>query len=330
MWWEPQPGEEQLRAETFALLNRYVNTIGLVEPEPSVVRGVGIGAPVLSEEAVGPPLLRDWRPLLLIDDRSVLLSLTLPPVAPVRLSLNELDPSSRAYQELLEWPLPDDVLLEPVGPILPAVQPGAAVRGAGQATAGLPVMVNDPTIPHHHGFLTVAHGVGALGSTIYVDLQAGGQATGKVLYRDESARGTNGGDDIALVGLDQPWRLRGVLANQGVQQAPPGPRYPTLPVDLYGSVSGKVLAQVNGALLQLGDQTWQWLHCWELGATQPFMQRGDSGSVAIDPSGSGSIFGHFVGGAPALRGAGPFTHHWVQDLGRVLGRQPGLAGMITF
>jgi hypothetical protein len=195
-------------------------------------------------------------------------------------------------------------------------------------------MVNDPNNPdHHEGFLTVAHGVGAVGSRVSIDIdrQDGEQATGTVLYRDDSARGTKGGDDIALVGLDLYWKLRGVLANQGVQQPPPGPRYPILPVDLYGSVSGKVLGQVNGALLQLGDQTWQWLHCWELGATQPFMQRGDSGSVAIDPSGSGSIFGHFVGGAPNLRGgAGPFTHHWVQDLGQVLGRQSGLAGMITF
>jgi hypothetical protein len=329
MWWEPQPGEEELRYETAVLLDRYVSAIHSDEPEQSVVRGVGIGAPAFSEEAVGPPLLRDWRPLLLIDDRSVLLSLRPPPgsAPPPRFGFNELDSLSRAYQELREWPLPDDVLLEPVGPILPAVRPGAAVHGAGQATVGLPVMV---TVPNRHGFLTVAHGVGAVGSTVHVDLQAGGQASGTVLYRDDSAKGGKGGDDIALVELDPPWRLRGVLANQGVQQAPPGPPYPTLPVDLYGSVSGKVLAQVNGALLQLGDQTWQWLHCWELGATQPSMQRGDSGSVAIDPSGNGSIFGHFVGGSPALRGTGPFTHHWVQDLGQVLGRQPNLAGMITF
>ena len=83
-------------------------------------------------------------------------------------------------------------------------------------------------------------------------------------------------------------------------------------------------------MLQHGDNTWQWLDCWELGGvTQPLMQRGDSGALAVDPSINPSIFGHFVGGAVALRGTG-FTSYWVQDLGRVLGRQPKLAGMITF
>jgi hypothetical protein len=59
------------------------------------------------------------------------------------------------------------------------------------------------------------------------------------------------------------------------------------------------------------------------------MQRGDSGALAIDPLANPCIFGHFVGGAVALRGTG-FTSYWVQDLGRVLGRQSKLAGMIDF
>jgi hypothetical protein len=59
------------------------------------------------------------------------------------------------------------------------------------------------------------------------------------------------------------------------------------------------------------------------------MQRGDSGSLAIDPTTNPQIFGHFVGGAVALRGTG-FTHHWVQDLGQVLNRQPMLTSMISF
>jgi hypothetical protein len=95
-------------------------------------------------------------------------------------------------------------------------------------------------------------------------------------------------------------------------------------------MSGGVLAQVSGALLQMGDQTWQWFDCWELGVTQPLMQRGDSGALAIESSPPPRhIFGHFVGGAVALRGSG-FTHHWVQDLGQVLARKAALKSMIAF
>jgi hypothetical protein len=83
------------------------------------------------------------------------------------------------------------------------------------------------------------------------------------------------------------------------------------------------------ALLQMGDRTWQWLDSWELGVTQPLMQRGDSGALAIDPTATPYIFGHFVGGNVALRGTG-FTHHWVQDLGQVLARLPVLNSMIAF
>ena len=87
---------------------------------------------------------------------------------------------------------------------------------------------------------------------------------------------------------------------------------------------------MTAVLLQHGDKTWQWLDCWQLGGvTQPLMQRGDSGALAVDPLADPCIFGHFVGGAVALRGTG-FTSYWVQDLGRVLSRQLRLAGMITF
>jgi hypothetical protein len=79
----------------------------------------------------------------------------------------------------------------------------------------------------------------------------------------------------------------------------------------------------------MGGHTWQWFNCWELGVTQPLMQRGDSGAVAIEKSANPHILGHFVGGAPALTGSG-FSHHWVQDLGSVLNRQPSLDSMITF
>jgi len=78
------------------------------------------------------------------------------------------------------------------------------------------------------------------------------------------AQGVVGGDDIALVAL-QPRSLAGLVQNSGTWPRPWGPPYGALPVDLYASQSGPVLAQVNGALLQLGDQSWQWLDCWELG-----------------------------------------------------------------
>ena len=153
--------------------------------------------------------------------------------------------------------------------------------------------------------------------------------TARVSFRDESARGLSGGDDIAVVVLDPPHLLSAWLVNRGTQPAPSGPPYAQIAVDLFSGMSGSVLAQVSGVLLQMGDQTWQWLDCWELGATQPLMQRGDSGALAIDSSSSPYIFGHFVGGAAAMRGSG-FTHHWVQDLGQVLARQPALRAMIAF
>jgi hypothetical protein len=210
-----------------------------------------------------------------------------------------------------------------------AVSPGDVYNGSNRATVGLPVTINPlPGSSASQGFLTVAHGVGAVNTAISIST-ANGQATGKVTFRDESARTPKGGDDIALVALDPPFRLSGWLINQGAQQASQGPPYARIPVDLFGGLSGSILAQVSGVLLQMGGQTWQWLDCWELGVTQPLMQRGDSGAVALERSANPHILGHFVGGAVALRGNG-FTHHWVQDLGQVLNRQPGLAATITF
>ena len=52
-------------------------------------------------------------------------------------------------------------------------------------------------------------------------------------------------------------------------------------------------------------------------------------ALAVGPAAPHPVFGHFVGGSIALRGAG-FTHHWVQDLGRVLARKPALAQLIRF
>ena len=147
-------------------------------------------------------------------------------------------------------------------------------------------------------------------------------------FWEEGARGTAGGDDIALVTLAQG-RLAGWVPNSGVHPAPNGPPYSAEAVDLFAGQSGRVLAQVNGALLQMGDAAWQWLDCWELGATTPGMRHGDSGALAVGPTAPHPVYGHFVGGAIALRGAG-FTHHWVQDLGQVLVRQPALAQMIVF
>jgi hypothetical protein len=321
MWWEPRSTEEaELRDTVYRLHDRYRSYLEVTQTE-LVVRGVGVGAPrvIAATDMGSAQFLQYWRPLLLVSDRSLPVS----PLTPYRFEFRDLDSDSLAFEFLRNWDLPGDALLEPVGPIIPAVQLGAAYLGVDRATVGLPVLANIPG-PNHPGFLTVAHGVGPVGSSTTVDLQAGGIGIGSVQFRDDSGLwNRNGGDDIALVTLNPPSQLIGWLSNQGVQQPPTGPPYPTLPVDLYGGQSGRVIAQVTGALLQLGGESWQWLDCWELGVTQPLMQPGDSGSLAIDPSGRPSIFGHFVGGAPALRGVG-FTHHWVQDLGRVLARQPGL------
>jgi hypothetical protein len=131
------------------------------------------------------------------------------------------------------------------------------------------------------------------------------------------------------VELDQPGLISGWLSNTGLQRSPSGPPYAASEIDLYAGQSGRVEGQVNGALLQLGDQTWQWLDCWELGATNPGLAPGDSGALGVSPTGPHSIFGHFVGGAIATRGSG-FTHHWVQDLSQVLLRQPALASQVVF
>ncbi len=322
MWWEPRDeGEADLQHEVYRLLYRYQDSVHT----DSVVRGVGAGEVAGDRPDGSDRRSTGWRPLVLVDDRSVgEWSGT-----PARFGVGELDPRSPAAYELRSWDLDDDTLLEPVGPVVPAVSPGNPYTGAGPATVGLPVTTQAPDGTWSgHGFLTVAHGVGQVGATVSV-AGRGGPATGQVVFRDESARAGKAGDDIALVALDPPHTMSGWLVNQGVRPAPGGPPYTALPVDLYGGVSRGVVGQVDGVLLQHGDQTWQWRDCWSLGVTQPLMQRGDSGALAIDPGGNPFIFGHFVGGALALRGTG-FANHWVQDLGQVLQRQPALDSMIRY
>lgn len=251
----------------------------------------------------------------------------MPPTAAAR--IRYADPERLDIDPLRDWGLDGDVLIEAVGPIAPAVAIGAELNAAGIATVGLPV-ISSYSGPSLDAFLTVAHGVGATGSSVSVALAAGGYGAGTVQYRDESSRNVpGGGDDIALVTLDPGTSVHGWLTNSGNHNPAFGPPYPIEPVDLYGSQSGTVLAQITAAVLQLGDTTWQWLDCWELGATSPGMQRGDSGSLAIEPGPTPAIFGHFVGGAPALRGTG-FSHHWVQDLDQVLCRHPQLAATIRY
>jgi len=324
MWWEEN--EPVLRDELNRLLDLYKQHLAAAA-DPLVVRGVGAGPAFVG--APGEPLTASqlWQPLILIDDRSA----GSQPGLPGRFNYQQLDPASPAARFLANWQVRSDTLLEPVGPVVPAVWPGDSYTSSGTATVGLPVNVSVPpaNVPNARGFLTVAHGVGPVGSTVTITTNAG-PASGIVQYRDESARQPGGGDDIALVVLGPPYQLGGRwVVNRGAQPTPNGPPYSAMAVDLYGGRSRKVIAQVNGAILQMGDRTWQWLDCWELGVTQPLMQRGDSGALAIDPTSNPYIFGHFVGGNVALRGTG-FTHHWVQDLGQVLTRQPNLDSMIAF
>jgi hypothetical protein len=322
MWWEPRTATEaDLINEVRRLHALYRERLGST-PDPWVIRGIGAGPAITAPPGAPrlPVLAHDWHPLILIDDRS---AGVLPAAA--RFNFEELDKDSAAAQVLYNWQVRSDTLVEPVGPVIPAVRPGDVYSGAGTATVGLPVATNSWSVGAP-GFLTVAHGVGAVGSAVTL---SAGAVSARVNFRDESARGQAGGDDIALVVLDPPHQLSGWLVNQGPLPPPGGPPYARAAVDLYGGMSGTVQAQVNGAILQMGDETWQWLDCWELGVTQPLMQRGDSGSLAIDPTANPQIFGHFVGGAVALRGTG-FTHHWVQDLGQVLNRQPMLTSMISF
>ena len=271
-------------------------------------------------------LTEDWEPLILVEA-----GLTGTEPTNGRVPWRSL---ADVVPDLVALEPPDGTLVELIGPLARAARPGDPLSSAtaGVATVGLPIALTAPQ-PNGdtEGFLTVAHGTPPLGGAVSVPSAAGGTASGAVLYRDDSAAwgARGGGDDIALVTLP-PNSLAGLLNNVGVQAMPSGPPYAPLPCDLYASQSGQVLAQVNGALLQLGDRTWQWRDCWELGGTTPLMRPGDSGSVAIGPNAPHSIFGHFVGGAINLRGTGGFTHHWVQDLGQVLGRHPALASLITF
>ncbi len=265
MWWQARDEtESSLIGEVYRLYSLYQEGLH-IEPDALVLRGVGagprLGVPIDTPRT--PGLAEEWHPLVLIDDRSV----GRQQPAALRFSYSELDQDSLAAQVLRGWQLTAETLIEPVGPIVAAVSPGDVYNGSNRATVGLPVTINPlPGSSASQGFLTVAHGVGAVNTAISIST-ANGQATGKVTFRDESARTPKGGDDIALVALDPPFRLSGWLINQGAQQAPQGPPYARIPVDLFGGLSGSILAQVSGVLLQMGGQTRQWLDCWELGVT---------------------------------------------------------------
>jgi hypothetical protein len=328
MWWEPRSEtESRLIGEVNRLLELYRVHVGSTTGALAI-RGIGAGPQVTSEPEEldrALTLAQEWHPLVLVDDRLA----GRPRALARRFRLQDLDPSSVAAGVLADWRPSEDLLVEPVGPIVPAVRPGNRYQGAGPATVGLPVTAGPPG--PQQGFLTVAHGVGNVGSPVTISASAGA-AHGTVSYRDESALLPNGGDDIALVLLDPPHQLAGWVVNQGPQPVPTGPPYPASAVDLFGSVSGTVLGQVSGVMLQMGDLTWQWLDCWQLGVTQPNMKRGDSGALAVIPTALPSpyILGHFVGGDVAMRSNTGFANHWVQDLGRVLGRHPALTSMIAF
>jgi hypothetical protein len=332
MWWEPRSEREfTLQQSVLGMAAVYRELRSRAEGTP--IRGIGAGRaqPVTGRLVSGRggrtselSLLEDWRPLVLVDVAAVTAdarSVRVPwePVAETVTDLYALEPSP-------------GTLVEAVGPIAPAVRPGNPVTSpsAGVATIGLPVVLNarQPN-GDSEGFLTVAHGTPTSGP-VTVTSVGGAAISGSVAYRDISADsgGSSGGDDIALVTLPAG-SLAGLVPNSGVLSPPPGPPYAAMPCDLHAGQSGHVLAQVNGALLQLGDSTWQWGDCWELGGTTPGMRPGDSGALAVGPTAPYPIFGHFVGGSVNLRGPG-FTHHWVQDLGRVLTRHPGLAAMITY
>jgi hypothetical protein len=346
MWWPAGSDEERaLRATVHTLLARYRELLTM--PGDLPLRGIGAGAadptprssrfalgrPSMSssQRESGPGFAQQWLPLVLVD------AALMQPVPPDvrRLNWRSVDPRSPVGQALQALEPPPNCIVEPIGPLAAAVAPGCttAASGVGVATVGLPVSITDPNLASTpQGFLTVAHGVPDpnLGqrTTVTVANRAGSALTGDVAFWDESARLKANGDDIALVAL-RTGQLAGWLVNTGTQPAPAGPPYATLPVDLYAGQSHNVVAHVSGALLQLGDQTWQWLDCWELGATTPAMRPGDSGALAVGPAVPHTLFGHFVGGAVSLRGGG-FTHHWVQDLGQVLQRQPILRKMITY
>lgn len=355
MWWPAESDAEAALRETVQrLLDRYQEQLSAGSNTP--LRGVGAGPaeqsgprPWLEKRAFAGAHGGDvvewsyqdvepWYPLVLVDAASM------QPIPPGvrRLNWQQVDPRSLAAAALQAMEPPSDCLVEPIGPIVPTVAPGcvAAAQGFGSVTVGLPVTITDPAWAHlPAGFLTVAHGTpdraqspAGKGPAVTVVNRAGAQLTGEVAYWDESARTAypNPADDIALVALPQG-SLAGGLLNIGTQGTLSGPPYPTLQVDLYGGRSRNVLGQVSGALRALGDSTWQWRDLWDLGATMPVMQKGDSGSLAVGPAVPHSVFGHFVGGAlpPPGRGNG-FTSHWVQDLGQVLAQHPGLSGMITF
>ncbi|MGH8834903.1 MAG: hypothetical protein ACRDWG_07900 [Actinomycetes bacterium] len=139
-------------------------------------------------------------------------------------------------------------------------------------------------------------------------------------WSDPVTAGINGGYDYAVVWLDHDHDTIGAITHSGTQPAPAAP-YQVMTVDVYGRMPVPVRRSgpVTAALAQLGDATRQWLNCWQF-ASQPTMQQGDSGSVALGSSGSSAnrVFGHFVGmsvtvGMPVFAGQAA-AHQYVQDL----------------
>src|SRR5215471_8240302 len=120
MWWEARQNEGSLISEVKRLHSRYQAGLS-TEPDALIIRGVGagsrLGAPI---DRPTPALREEWRPLVLIDDRSV----GRQQPAALRFPYSELDPDSVAAQVLRGWSLTAETLIEPVGPIVPAVGPG--------------------------------------------------------------------------------------------------------------------------------------------------------------------------------------------------------------
>jgi hypothetical protein len=93
MWWAPRDDQEAFVREVASyLLGQYHRHL---EAGGQVVRGVGSGS-LVAEPGAGPIPGLEWRPMVLIDDRS----LPLPAGSPRRFEFAELDRDSLAYSVL--------------------------------------------------------------------------------------------------------------------------------------------------------------------------------------------------------------------------------------
>lgn len=323
MWWEPPDDAatnvaDEVERLVWLYRDHLVDTIDR-RHGPQLVWGVGSA----------PGSDHRWRhPLVLVSYEA--LTAAGAPAMIGQYSWEQVDEllaerSGPVGELLRSWELPEQTLVEVAARPLPAARVDASdlvielQTRRQQATVGMPCTL---TSSGDAAFVTAGHLVGSNHTKVEIGATGSGGltwVTGEVVHwSDPVNAGINGGYDYAVVRLDDPRDTVGAVAHAGTQPAPP---YRPMTVDVYGRMPAPVRRSgpVTAALAQLGDASRQWLNCWQF-ASQPTLQLGDSGALALGSSGPAAnrVFGHFVGismvvGLSAAIGQGA-AHQYVQDL----------------